>query len=243
MITANDVKFGRLVPMDRGYEDTYSFAKVMTMQAKTVERILPLPGLRVFYDQGDMGSCVGNSASWRTSIVNAPPQQKYDAVWLYHMAQKYDKDPLTTPEADNGSYVWAAFWVLMHFGHKKLTESKPDINDGIFSYYWGRNADHARTAIALGRPPVIGIPWFDSFFSPEWLHGEWWIGKRKDLGAIDGGHAVCINGASDKRQATSLVMTWGMKYPTTVWLPYDMLDYLMFLSGEMTIAIDNPKVT
>lgn len=242
MINSNDVKFGRLAPKDRWFEGFYSFTKRVSMTTKTVERVLPLPGLRTFYDQKGKSACVGYSTEWMMSIYNWG--QKYDAEWLYHRAQANDKDPYTTPEQDNGSYVWAAFWSLMHLGNQKLTENSPDMNDGILSYYWGRGADNARTAIALGRPVVVGTNWYESFFTPDYINSEWWIGRTPNLGPLTkgGGHAYCIYGASDKRQAVKSVGTWGMVYPL-VWIPYEIVDRLIREDGEMTVAIDNIKVT
>ena len=243
MMNINDIKFGRLVPKDRNYEDVYSFTKAVAIpQSQPVERVLPLPGLRSFYDQKTEGSCVGFATSWMMSIYNAYPQQKYDARWLYRMAQQYDKDPNTVIGTDSGTYVWAAFWALQHYGHKKLTERHPDLNDGILSYYWGRNADNLRTAIALGRPVVLGIPWYESFSKPENINGEWWIGRYRNLGRMVGGHAICNYGASDKRQAGKLVQTWGYAYPP-VWISYDVINRLMNENGEMVMAVDNLRVT
>ena len=239
----NDIKFGRKEPKDRNYEQKYSFRNMSPMSARTVERVLTVPlGLRTYYNQGNMGACVGFSASWMMSIYNCVPQQKYDAVWLYKQAQTNDRDDYTDPNLDTGTYVWAAFWVLQHLGHKKKTESVSDLNDGVSSYYWGSKADDARTAIALGRPVVLGIPWYESMMNPSSIKGEYWIGNQTNVGNMLGGHAICCIGASDKKQAVKLINTWGLGYPQ-VWLPYKMLDRLMSEGGEMCIAIDNPKTT
>lgn len=235
--------FGRLVAKDRSYEGTFPFRMMAASSARTVERVLTLPlALRRSYDQGALGACVGFSTSWMMSIYNCIPQQKYDAVWLYRQSQLNDNDPYTEPPADTGSYVWAAFYVLNHFGHKKTNEAKPDEKDGVVSYYWGRSANDARTAIALGRPVVIGVNWYESFMAPRTIKGEYWIGAGKDMGSSLGGHAICIYGASDKRQAVKLVNSWGLAYPQ-VWMPYTMLDRLMSEEGEMCMAVDRKEVT
>jgi hypothetical protein len=232
--------FGRLVPKDRSYEDVYPFTKAVAMTAKTVERILPLPGLKTFYNQKTEGACVGFAASWQMSIYNT--LQKYDARWLYRMAQTYDKDPNTVPGQDTGTYVWAAYWVLQHLGHKKLTESIPDMKDGLLSYYWGKNTDNGRTAIALGRPFNIGVNWYENFSTPVIYNGEWWIGRATDLGRVAGGHAICVFGASDKRHAFKLVNSWGNLYPQ-VWMSYNVFDRLMTENGEMVVGVDKLNVT
>jgi hypothetical protein len=238
-------QFGRLIPKDRSYETKYPFGKLMGVSGtvKSVERTLTIPlGLRSFYDQKDNNACTGFSASWMMSIYNCVPQQKYDALWLYHAGQINDGDPYTDPASDNGGYVWAVFWALQHLGHKKMREANPDIRDGIISYYWARSADDVRAAIAIGRPVVIGVNWYEEFMSPQYIRGEYWIGKHPDLRKSLGGHAICIYGASDKRQAFRLINTWGLVYPQ-VWLPYKIFDRLMSEDGEAVAAIDNPKVT
>jgi len=238
-----DIRFGRKEPINRDYEVKYPFKQLSTASARSVERTLTVPlGLRSYYNQGNTGSCVGYSTSWMMSIYNCIPQQKYDAFWLYKQAQTNDNDPNTDPLLDTGTYVWASFWVLQHLGHKKTTEKNPDLNDGISSYYWGTSADDARTSIALGRPFVLGINWYDKMMNPKTIKGENWIGTDDNLGKSLGGHAICGIGASDKKQAVKLINSWGASWPQ-VWLPYKTLDRLMKEYGEMCIAIDNPKAT
>jgi hypothetical protein len=242
MTDLNDVKFGRLESKERSYEEIYSFKSLMIPMTLRVETILKVPTqLRSFYNQGNLGACVGYSSSWMMSIYNNNPQQKYDAIWLYHQAQLNDDDPYTMIDADNGTYVWSALKVLQKQGHKKIEETKPDINDGIKSYYWCRNANDIRTALALGRPVVIGIPWYNAFMFPQLYNGEYWIGRdTKKLGQVLGGHAICIFASSDRKQAVKLVNSWGQQFPF-VNLSYSLLDRLLSEGGEACVSIDNPK--
>jgi hypothetical protein len=244
MTNFNDVKFGRLESKERSYEETYSFKSLMIPMTLKVEKILTVPTqLRNFYNQGNSNSCVGYSSSWMMSIYNNNPQQKYDAVWLYHQAQLNDDDPETMPEYDNGAYVWSAFKVLQKQGHKKIGETNSDINDGIKSYYWCKNANDVRTAIALGRPVVLGILWYENFMKPELYNGEYWIGRNTNrLGQILGGHAILAFAASDRRQSVKLINTWGQGYPY-VNVGYSLLDRLLSEGGEACVSIDNPRVT
>jgi hypothetical protein len=247
-INIADIKFGRLIEKNRDYEDTYPFKSLIAdlhpeqkVQPLSVERILRLPALQSYYNQGDEGACVGYSASWQTSYYNNAPLQKYDARWLYKQAQANDNNPLTDPAKDTGTFVWAAFWVLRHLGHKKLNETKPDINDGLLSYYWGKTADDGRRAISIDRPFVIGINWYESFMQPEKNGSDYWIGKNQ-LGKLCGGHAIIVRGASDVRQSLYLTSTWGWEYPS-IWLSYDMFNKLMKEDGEMCVGVDNLKNT
>ena len=70
------------------------------------------------------------------------------------------------------------------------------------------------------------------------LGREWFIGRDRDnLGRMRGGHAVCLYGASDRRQAVKIVNSWGMAYPL-VWLGYETLQRLLNEYGEATIVTD-----
>lgn len=235
---------GRREPKDRTYEDKYPISKLFGLigAVKSVERNLIIPyALRSYYNQGGYNACVGFSSSWMMSIYNCIPQQKYDALWLYHQAQLNDNDNETSPENDVGTYVWAAMWALQHIGNKKQKEQNPDLKDGILSYYWARNTDDVRAAIAIGRPVVIGVNWYEQFMTPQTIKGEYWIGKNILTKSL-GGHAICVYGASDKRQAFKLVNSWGLSYPM-VWLPYKVFDRLMTEYGEACIAVDRKEVT
>jgi len=239
------MQLGRLIAKDRSYEDKYPSSKLFGVSGaaiKSIERNLIIPyALRSFYNQGSYNACVGFSSSWMMSIYNCIPQQKYDAMWLYHQAQLLDGDSATSPENDVGTYVWAAMYALQKLGHKKLKENNPDMRDGVMSYYWATKTDDVRAAIALGRPVVIGINWYEEFMFPQLIKGEYWIGKGKLTQSL-GGHAICLFGASDNRQAFKLINSWGLVYPQ-VWIPYTIFDRLMTEYGEACIAVDNPKTT
>ncbi|MCK9592762.1 MAG: hypothetical protein M0Q91_12235 [Methanoregula sp.] len=176
------------------------------------------------------------------SLYNCKPQQKYDALWLYHQAQLNDDDPTTDPSVDAGAYVWAAFKVLQKLGHKNVHEKAPDLKDGLLNYYWATSTDETRTATAIGRPTVIGVNWYQEFMVPKLIGGEYWIGMSTDMGKWLGGHAICVRGSSDKRQAHLFAPSWGMGYPS-VWVPYTVFDRLMGEGGEACVGVDNPAVT
>ncbi len=236
--------FGRLVPKNRDHEIKYSLSKLNFSIPKTIEKNLLFPySLRAYYDQKEQNSCVAFSWSWAQSMKNNNPLQKYDAFWLYLQALFNDNDPNTNIQDDTGTYVWSGAWVLQHLGHKKPKEINPDLKDGIISYYWGKTADDARTAISLGRAYVTGFNWYEQFMIPEYIKGEWWIGRKGvRLGSVLGGHATCHYKVSDKRQAVGLTSSWGYNYPL-VWLPYERLNQLISEDGELVIAIDNPLNT
>lgn len=235
-----DIKFGRLIPPDMGHIDKYPIRNLGFEVPKTIEFSFDLPNLFEQYDQGNLGACIGYSASWMQSIYNRPPVQLYDAVWLYHRAQLTDGDPDTSPEADNGTTVRAAFNVLRREGHRQIANgaSLPaDKKDGITSYYWCRSVDDIRSAFSKKRVVVFGIDWYSSFMNPTVYKDEIWIGRKRNWGQILGGHAICCHAVSDKRQAVRLINSWGLAYPP-VWLGYKSVERLMSNFGEAVVSID-----
>lgn len=244
-------KFGRRIPEDRSYERKYAFDGLPFGITPSVERVFRVPALRGWYSQQG-NSCTGYSASWLMSILNRPlitrpderpVYQKYAAYWLYTQARLHDGDPATDPPNDLGSFVWAAFWALNHIGHVKVNArniaEEPDIHDGLSGYYWCKTPDEMRTVFSLGRLCVVGIDWFNSMSTPD---DGWICNKRGWQDRLLGGHAICVYGASDKRQAFKLVNTWGSRYPD-VWIPYDSIRWLLNNGGECCAAIDNPAIT
>jgi len=235
-------KFGRLEPKDRQYEIKYGIRTLNLETVRSAEVLLPITDvIRNTYNQKESNACVGYSASIMQSMKNT--KQLYDATWLYNQSKLYDGDPRTVIEVDEGAYIWAAMFVLNHFGHKKLSETEPHINDGILSYYWGSTIDDIRTSMKLYRKPVVlGIPWYEEFMTPKKYKAEYWIGKNSNLGRSLGGHAICVSGVSDSKQAVQLSNSWGLDYPL-VWLPFSTLERLMTEGGEMCIVTDRSTIT
>jgi len=69
-------------------------------------------------------------------------------------------------------------------------------------------------------------------------NSDWWIReKQRPQDVVLGGHAVCLYGASDKRQAFRLKNSWGRSFPL-VWLPYSRMEMLLRDQGEAVVAVD-----
>ena len=222
---------GRLEPQDWEHIDKYPL--MLATSVARVEDILPLPyQYRQKYDQGEEGACVGFASSWMTSINN---RKFFDAHWLYKEAQKVDG---WEGEDYDGTSVRAGMDILRQVGHKNLYRypSVPRLEYGIAANRWARTVDELRTCIAAGVPVVMGTNWYSAFDNPQPKGREFWIPKD-NIGRIRGGHAWCIYGASDRRQAFKMVNSWGNEYPLT-WFPYDLVDRLLREYGEATIVTD-----
>lgn len=239
-INLTNIKFGRHEPKERERETVWSIRKLAIPTPKKVDVTLTLPSYRSIYNQKYTNACTGFSGAWSQTINN---KLLYDAAWLYNQGQLNDNDPETTPQADNGGYVWAVFWAMQHLGLKKIGRSeKPHLPDGTLSYYWGTSHDDARAALSIKRPFVVGTVWYEEFMTPIKRDGAYWIGTSKDLGKMLGGHAYCIYGCHDTGEYVEIVNSWGLQYPL-VRMSYSTFDKVLSQGGEMCISIDNPKAT
>ena len=249
--TVKDPRLDRLIPTDFDHVKKYPFRALADATVAKVEKRLKLPYYHWSHDQGREGACVGFALTMMMSIVNErqardkklPPYvHRYNARWLWNEAKKIDEWEDTNPGDDNGTSVRAGCDVLRTIGHQRITRGKvmneADIAQGIQANRWALTVDEIRTAISQGLPVVIGIDWMSNFDNPQPKGKEFWIGEN-DLGYIRGGHAVCLYGASDKRQAFALKNSWGKSYPL-VWIPYKVVGELIKPEryGEATLITD-----
>lgn len=235
---------GRRLPTDYVHVTRYPIRATLPETVASVERKLDVNSdWRRRYDQGQEGACVGFAWSFAMSILN---RVFYDAPWLYRSAQAIDEWP-DTPPAD-GTSVRAGGDVLRTLGHRRYragTSGPTLLEHGIEENRWATTVDEMRTCLANGIPVVLGCWWFPAFDEPEevrrWFglrQSEWWIGRNKTaLWRPRGGHAICVYGASDSRQAFALVNSWGLRYPL-VWMPYETMQHLLDRDGEATVIVD-----
>ena len=241
----------------------------------------PLELIRWFYDQGKrnngegMQSCVGESFSELMTIKcwlylesvavkyrRPKPRSLYTtplfySPWLYHKSQDKDGDPRTTPEADNGAFIWAAAQVMKEMGHVPVKYNRPPIPEDqmtpelqfrIGNYYWSNTLGGIKIGLALG-PGVGGWPWLDAFMWPRArevkINGvartEYWIGEQDNWGGIMGGHAVCICGVSDSREGILIVGSWGLGFPM-VWVSYKAVERLLQMQSEFCFIVNREPV-
>lgn len=254
--TLNGQVLDRRIPTDWVHAEKYP-ARHLTQFAEApaaAEIILNVPRqYRELYDQGREGACVGFSQSWMMSILN---RTKYFAPWLYREAQLID-EWTDTPPAE-GTSLRAAFDILRTTGHRQVWGQRvrdAQERHGISANRWAASVDEIRAAIVGGIPVNLGINWYRQFSNPAQRRRlddegkpitefgidryDWWIGLSElTWGPIDGGHAITIVGASDRRQAFALCNTWGFAYPFLVWLPYAATRRLLGEYGEAGIVTD-----
>jgi hypothetical protein len=238
MAGATPYPLGRLIPPDFRHVARFPLS-LAAPPAFTVEKDLDLQ-LGVWSlaqaDQGNKSACVGFGCTRLSTIDN---RKRYDPWWLWRAAKGLD--PWPNPDSDRGTLVSSAMDALRTLGHVVVVDGEDlpvNLCEGIDRNEWATRVDDLRLCIYHDLPSAIGIEWPNSFFSPTLHNGERWIG-RGNLGSADGGHCVCIYGASDERQAFHVVNNWGAQWPP-VWLPYETMQWLLDRDGEATVITDRP---
>lgn len=149
-------------------------------------------------NQGDLGSCTGNAMTgWLGCAPNVSDTRAaiaFDegfAVGLYEDATRLDNFPGQYPPDDTGS--------------SGLAVAKAAKARGLIHSYL-----HARTTLGMVRalmhaPVIIGIPWYDSFDTPD-------INGRVHLKAnarVRGGHELLVRGFDVNTQEFVIDNSWG----------------------------------
>lgn len=241
---------GRRAPTDWAHVSKYPMTAVLPRTVVVVNRLLTIPRFRPKMDQGQSGSCVGWSLGWVMAFLN---RHYYDGWSTYKRALQIDEWPGNEGDMQFGTSVRAGFEVLRTQGPERVIYSSavldfqgfdvtgevtpPTPAAGIAAYRWATSMDEIRSSIAAGIPVELGIPWYSKFSQPTGSPDNYWIGKGTDWGSVVGGHAICLYGARDDRQAVRLANTWGSSWPL-VWMPYTALERLLGEWGEAGLVTD-----
>jgi len=157
-------------------------------------------------DQGNLGSCVGNSVAALHSYVRNVSMRS--RLQIYYEARRM----IGMENEDSGAYIRDAMKVISTLGAGRESwwpydESKYTVDpldkvdrDGlkrrIFNYYRLEDGQAYRTCLAAGFPFVIGFSVYSAFMSADTAaHGvvNWPVrGER-----FQGGHAVLVYGYDD----------------------------------------------
>ncbi len=252
-----EINFGLLEPSDE-VKNLINAQPPVPLRAVTapIEVDLPLPPewLR-WYDQGRHGACVGFAWSMAQSTNNVDPISKtwprYDALTCYYKAQMIDGDPRTTPQRDNGTFLWAGAEVAKRFGMvdykyaplgwQKINKKKLyDPAAGIIDYWWvGRNIDAITSVFAEGKPPIFGIVVFEGMLKPtQKPNGERWF---KPTGRPLGLHAIMGSRISYEREGVFIPNSWGRKWKGA-WVKFEDLEFILQNHwGEVMVGLDVPN--
>ncbi len=136
-----------------------------------------------FYDQGSQGACVGFSTSRAMSWLN---RKKYDADWLYHVAQTADE---WEGEDYEGTSVRAAAEVLRTIGHKPYGRAI-NLADGIQAYRWINDVNDVLNVVGGEAKRRGAITWRNSWgtYYPQKV----WLPAETAQRLIDEDGEVCV---------------------------------------------------
>jgi hypothetical protein len=105
-------------------------------------------------DQGSEGACVGFGSTRAMMLLN---RRRYDARWLYHMAQTIDEWP---GEDYDGTSVRAGMDVLRDMGHRRVRgkrTSAVDAAEGISENRWARSVEEVMACLQSPRYEAMGM--------------------------------------------------------------------------------------
>lgn len=172
-------------------------------------------------DQRSTPQCV--AYAWTHWLEDGPVMQPgkgpiVPPATLYAEAQKVDEWP---GEDYEGTSVRAGAKALQDRG---LVES----------YHWAWDAETVLQAVLTTGPVVMGTNWYDSMFDTDAQ------GMVRISGAIAGGHAWLIDGASRYRGVVRAKNSWGRDWGRRgfFWLSMETLERLIHEDGEAALAIE-----
>jgi hypothetical protein len=223
---------GRIAPKD---DDHLALHSLSIPTVANVEVEITRPTLSV-YDQGNTPRCVAYSTS---KVMNHYNRYAFKADWLYAECKKIDGFP-----GEDGTNARAACDVLRKKGHWRTisgvpVKAGPLLKHGIQSNSWATNVDQIRSVLATKNPVLIGIDWYDAWFTPgQSSAGGYWLQDINKAGPNVGGHEIGIWACSDQRQAFGLSNTWGSGWPRLVWLPYSTMTRLFAQGADACVIQD-----
>lgn len=175
---------------------------------KAWERFSPI------LNQGDLGSCTGNAmCGWlgcAPHVTTPAAAASYDegfAVSLYEDATRLDNFPGSYPPDDTGS--------------SGLAVAKAAKARGLISRYLHATTTNGFLQALMHQPVIIGIPWYDSFDTPD---ANGLVDLPPDA-QMRGRHELLVRGYDADAQTLWLDNSWGtdwglsgsFKMPISVW--------------------------
>lgn len=174
-----------------------------------------------FGDQGSTSSCVG--FSW-TGWLTAGPVTQISRDWNSHALSTYSEAQRLDEwegEAYDGTSVRAGAKALQAQGF-------------ISEYRWAWTADEIVRAVLDVGPVVVGTVWTESMFTPNAK------GVITPDGAVVGGHAYLIDGASLDRGLVRIKNSWGRGWGLAGrgYMTISHLAHLIDMDGEAALATE-----
>ena len=178
------------------------------------------------YDQGQLGSCVGNAVSG--AVMTSPyfdqltgiTLTEQDAISVYSDATKIDSAPGQYPPTDTGS--------------DGISGAKIAVTRGwISGYQHAFTLNDALAALSTHGPVIVGTNWYSGMFNPT-TDGELTINAGD---SIAGGHEYILDEIDVPNQRVWMQNSWGTSWGVEgrAWMTWAMLQRLLSEQGDVTI--------
>ncbi|KAK1548467.1 hypothetical protein Q3G72_032508 [Acer saccharum] len=189
------------MPLGRHVEHDARSLLYRKAPAHTVNSVAHIREIPVL-DQGDLGSCTGNAGTGAigtdpiyTSLPGAVMTQLNEdyAVSLYSDATKVDDGEGSYPPEDTGSSGLAIMKVLKA--------------RGLIAGYTAATSVEEVKSVLQTVAPIIGIPWYQSFYEPKGASAVVSI-----AGQVAGGHEIELTEWDSKTDTFTCVNSWGTSW-------------------------------
>lgn len=194
-------------------------------------------------NQGNEGSCVG----WATAYAAASSLEYNFKGISQARSPEYVYNQIKIGSCLDGSYISDALNLIKNQGVCSIAEMPyNDTNCSVQPNVSQKNAAsthkftnwatvdntniaNVKTLLSMNLPVVIGIPVDQAFWN---IGNTGWVWKKRS-GAVEGGHAVCVIGYDDSKQAFKVQNSWGTGWGSN---GYFWIDYSFFAKSRFNAA-------
>ncbi|MBL1221595.1 C1 family peptidase [Chryseobacterium sp. L7] len=239
-------------------ESTYSsFEKadvdaLITKYKGNTSKVLPssyfVSGQPAIGDQGNEGSCV----AWATAYAATSILESNFKGVTQPRSPEYVYNQIKQGACANGSYTSDGLKLIKNQGVCSLTEmpyndtecsTQPSVSQKnaasshklvSWSTVSNSNITNIKNLLSANLPIVIGITVDEEFKN---LKNTGWILKKRS-GKVLGGHAICVVGYDDNKQAFKIQNSWGSAWADNgyFWIDYTFFAKNQYLGGVVKEA-------
>ena len=209
-------------------------------------------------DQGNLGSCTGQSVAGAIELLNKRNGKPNDVsrLFIYY----YERLIEGTINYDNGAYIRDGIKASYTYGapleslwpyNISQFRTKPSaaaINDGakrkVTLYQAAANFDAVQNALASGYPVIIGFDVYSSFESQAVTKTGMMPYPNTKTERLLGGHAVCIVGYNNTTSRFTVRNSWGTSWGDKgyFYMPYQVIQNTKMSSDFWVIkSLNNPS--
>lgn len=211
-------------------------------------------------DQGQLGSCTGNSIASAIELLNMKNDSKnandISRLFIYY----YERLLMGTVNYDSGATIRDGMKAVNKYGAPleslwpyiinkfKTTPSSVAINDAlrrkVTRYERAMDFNACINALSSGYPVTIGFTVYSSFMTPFVTNTGIMPYPKTNKETLLGGHAVLLVGYNDSTQRFIVKNSWGPNWGDRgyFYMPYEVIKNTR-MSGDFWVikGVDNPS--